>query len=448
MIVIDVSIVITGLPEIRQELDFTTSSLGWIQSAYTLTFGGFLLLGARAGDLFGRKRMFQAGLILFTLSSLTVAMSENAAMMIAARAVQGVGGAILTPVTLAMLSNAFPSGAERSWAMSIYGAVAGLGASVGLVVGGILADMLSWRVGFFINLPIGLMLFVVGARYIQEGDLKSGNLDILGALLSTFGFGTLIWGILQISEKGLAAPSSWMSILAGSLLLFWFIRHEAKTEMPLVPLALFEDAERRYSNLSRFLFLSGMVACFFFVTQFMQDVMGFNSLEAGAGFVPMTSVNFLVAMVCPRVVKRFGNARVLLAGIALAFVAMALFAQVDAGDTYFAGLLLPMLVGGVGQGLCYGPLTTSGMARVGPSIAGAASGVVNMAGQIGSAFGIGLLTAVIVAAEKGEHTTIAIAHGIHYALIGSAVLVFLALLAALPIFFRASWEHDNQLVSE
>lgn len=401
-----------------------------MQSIYTLCFGGLLLLGARAGDVLGRQRMFRLGLAIFTLASLAIAASQSAGWLIAARAVQGVGAAILAPSTLALLSSSFPEGPARQRATGWYGAMAGIGASLGLVLGGILADWLSWRVGFLINLPVGLALWATASRHLRETERQPGKLDLLGALLSTIGFGALIWGVVETAETGWGDLVTLGAILGGLMVIGLFTLHEARAPQPIMPLRLFADRERLGAYLARFLFLGAMVTFFFFTTQYLQGVLGFSALGAGLGFLPMTLVNFAVALAGPRLAARISPARQLVLGLVLIFIGMAWLSRAGLDGDYLSSVAVPMVLIGAGQGFCFGPLTASGMARTTGHDAGAASGVVNVAHQLGSAFGLGLMAALAAAAEIGLSGRPAIVAGVQTALTGGSVLLLLSTASA------------------
>lgn len=430
MIILDVSIVITGLPLIQQQLGFTQAELSWVQSIYTLTFGGFLLLGARAGDILGRRRTFQVGLGIFTLASLAIGTAQSAEWMIIARGVQGFGAAILAPSTLALLSFSFPEGRERTRATAWYGSTAGIGAACGLVLGGVLAQTLSWRVGFFINLPIGLAMIVLGARYVEETPATPGRFDLPGAIASTLGFGTLIWGVVETAEAGWGDRAAQVAMLLGLAVIAVFVWHEGRAAQPIMPLRLFNSRERVGAYAARFLFVAAMVGFFFFTTQFMQGVDGFTPLEAGLGFLPMTLVNFVVALRVPQLTERMGNRTLLLLGLAVTCVGMGWLAQATAGGNYVLDIALPMALIGAGQGFCFGPLTASGIAGTAKQDAGAASGLVNVAHQMGMSFGLALLVAVAALANGGETGPAAFATGYHAAMTTGTVALFGALIAA------------------
>jgi len=400
MIILDVSIVLTGLPQIQSDLGFSAAQLSWVQSIYTLTFGGFLLLGARAGDILGRRTTFQLGLAIFTIASLFIGIAPSAGWMIAARGVQGLGAAFLAPSTLALLSFTFPEGRERTTATAWYGSTAGLGASIGLVLGGVLASELSWRVGFFVNLPVGILMAILGSRYIEETERHRGRFDLVGALASTLGMGALIWGVVETAEAGWSRGPA-IAVPAGVVILALFVAHEARAAQPIMPLRLFASRERVGAYLARFLYLGAMVGFFFFSTQAMQEGFGFSALEAGLGFLPMTLVNFAVAMRVPQMTARFGGPRLMHLGIAVTALGMFWLSRITATDGYLMGVALPMVLIGAGQGFCFAPMTSAGIAGTDRRDAGAASGLVNAAQQMGMSFGLATLVAVASLAQDG-----------------------------------------------
>jgi EmrB/QacA subfamily drug resistance transporter len=435
MIVLDISIVITALPKILQGLNFTPAGLSWVQNAYTLAFGGLLLLGARAGDILGRRRMFIAGLGLFTLASLLVGLAQSADWLLAGRAIQGVGAAILAPSTLALLATNFAEGPQRTRAVAYYGAVAGIGASAGLVLGGVLADLISWRVGFFINLPIGIALMLGARRYLAETELRAGRLDVAGALSSTLGMTSLVYGIVRTASAGWSDPYTVASLLAGVVLLAFFVWHEWRAPQPIMPLRLFASRERAGAYLARVLFLGAMMGFWFFMTQYLQGVIGFGPFQAGAAFLPMTVTNFVMALSVPVLTRRIGNARLLACGLALTLIGMAWLSQVSVGTPYLTGIVLPMALIGLGQGATLSPLTVSGVAGVAAEDAGAASGLVNVAHQLGGSLGLGVLVVVFAAAGSGIAdeksllaARVATSLGVATGLLALALIVVLALI--------------------
>src|SRR3954468_14243964 len=286
MIVLDISITITALPKIHQALDFSAAELSWVQTAYTLAFGGLLLLGARAGDILGRRRMFVYGIALFTVASLLVGAAQSAGWLIAARALQGAGAAVLAPSTLSLLQTAFAAGPERTRAVAYYGAVAGIGASLGLVLGGVVTDLISWRVGFFINVPIGIAMVLAAPRFLPETERRSGRLDVPGAIGSTLGMTALVYGLVRAAEDGWGAPMPLAALAAGVLLLAAFVANERRAPQPIMPLRLFANRERSGAYAARLLFLGGMAPFWFFTTQWLQSVAGYSPVQAGLAFMP------------------------------------------------------------------------------------------------------------------------------------------------------------------
>jgi EmrB/QacA subfamily drug resistance transporter len=437
MIVVDISIVITGLPKIRETLAFSTTGLSWVQNAYTLAFGGLLLLGARAGDILGRRRMFIAGLVLFTLASLAVGFAQSAAWLVVSRAVQGIGAAILAPSTLALIATNFPEGPERTRALAYYAAVAGVGASLGLVLGGLVADLLSWRVGFFINLPIGIALVLAARRYLAETGRNSGEFDVTGALTSTIGMTALVYGIVRSADAGWSDRITMGTVVAGIALLAIFIVNEWRAKQPIMPLRLFANRQRAGAFGVRFLYLGGMLGFWFFTTQYLQAVLGFRPLLAGLAFLATTLPNFASAMTVPKLANRFGSGPVLAAGLAMTVAGMMWLSRVGADVSFFAGAMWPMIAIGIGQGLVLGPLTVAGVAGVAPRDAGAASGLVNVAHQLGGSIGLGLLVVVFASAGSGAlEGRELLAHRIGIALAAGSGMLALALVLAFASIMR------------
>jgi len=404
MIVVDVSIVITGLPKIQEGLALSHAGLSWVQNAYTLAFGGFLLLGARAGDILGRRRMFIAGLALFTLASLAIGLAQSAAWLLISRVVQGVGAAILAPSTLALLSTHFAEGPERTRALSYYAAAAGVGATVGLALGGLFADLVSWRAGFFINIPIGIVLMIAARRHIGETPKQPGRFDVAGALSSTLGMSALVFGIVRSADESWSDPATIGSLVAAAALLVFFFFNEARAPQPILPLRLFASRERSGAYAARMLFLGGMVGFWFFTTQYLQGVLGYSPLIAGLAFLPVTLPNFAAAMMVPRLTGRFGHGGLLAGGLAVSVVGLVWLGQASAHMPYWTGIALPMILIGIGQGSVLAPLTVSAVSNVAKEDAGAASGLVNVAHQLGGSIGLGVLVVAYAAAGGGSLT--------------------------------------------
>ncbi|MBI5792385.1 MAG: MFS transporter [Rhodocyclales bacterium] len=438
MIVLDISIVITGLPDIQQSLGFSPVALSWVQNAYLLSFGGFLLLAARAGDLLGRKRMLLAGLALFTTASLAVGLATTPAWLIGARAVQGIGAAILAPSVLALISTTFPEGAERTRALSYYSMVAGAGSAIGLVLGGYFAGQISWRVGFFINVPIGIVLMASAARVIRESELHTGALDLLGALTSTVGMISLVFGIVQSAELGWSSSQTLTAVASGLVLLAVFVAIEARAVQPIMPLRLFASRQRSGAYLARMLFLGGMVSFFYFTTQFLQRVLSYTPFEAGLAFLPMSLMTFVAAMRVPGLTRRLGNARVLSIALGLTAAGLLWLSAADEHARFAFDIALPMAIVGFGNGLSLGPLTVAGVAGVADQDQGAASGVVNVFHQLGGSLGLGLLVVVFASSNASGLTGVQLlSHRIGMALTGAGFMLTLSLVAALLLVLPA-----------
>lgn len=436
MIVLDISIVITGLPSIRQDLGFTQTGLAWVQSAYTLAFGGFLLLGARLGDVLGRRRMFVVGLSIFTLASLAIGLAQSPSWMLVARAIQGIGSAILAPSTLALLQSNFREGPERTRAVAYYGATAGVAASIGLVLGGILADWLSWRVGFFINVPIGVAMILATPRFVRETELSPGRFDLVGAITSTVGMAALVYGTIRSASAGWADAVTIGSLVGGIVLLAVFVLNEWRVEQPIMPLRLFRSPQRSGAFVARILFLGASVGFWFFTTLFMQGVLGFSPALTGIAFLPATVLNFAMAMTIPRLTRRFGNPRLLAFGLTSALLGTAWLAFVSPESSYLGGLAIPMLLIGMGQGGSLSPLTAAAIANVPAEDAGAASGLVNVAHQVGSALGLGILVAASAFGAASLEGTQLLAHRVDVAMGVATVMIALALVVVLAVIVR------------
>lgn len=437
MIVLDISIVIAALPKIQQTLSVTATELSWVQNAYTLAFGSLLLLGARAGDILGRRRMFMIGVGLFTVASLAVGLAQSGPWLIASRAAQGVGAAVLAPSTLALLSTSFAEGRERTRAVAYYAAVAGVAASVGLVLGGVVTDLVSWRVGFFINVPVGAALAWAAPRYIAESERRSGELDVAGGASSTIGMTALVYGIVRSAETGWSDSITIVCLAIAVAMIAFFIFNESRAPQPVMPLRLFASAERSGAYAARFLFLGAMVSFWFFTTQNLQRVLGYSAIQAGLAFLPTTIPNFAAAMAVPKLTQRLGNGRLLAMSLGAAIVGMWWLSRAGADTSYLSGVALPMVLIGIGQGGSLGPLTASGIAGVQPKDAGAAGGVVNVAHQIGGSLGLGVLIAVFTAADTPALTGSALlSHRISASLEVDSLMLVLALLIVLAFIVR------------
>lgn len=384
LILMDNSIIFTSSVQIGESLGLSAAALSWVSSAYTLTFGGFLLLSGRLSDLLGRKRIFLVGLIIFGVSSLIIGLSQTPEMVIAMRAVQGIGSSIIAPTTLALIMDAYKNN-MRQRAISYYGATAGIGSSVGLLVGGGLTSLISWRAGFLINVPFTLILFFLTLRFVENSERKKETIDYLGSLLSIVGLIGVIYGFTE--GKGLF-------VLAGIIILGLFIMHERSTSFPLLPLSLFKNRIRSGAYVARLLFMMAMLPFWFFLPQMMQSQYGFSALQSGMAFLPLTIVNFIVAMQLPRLTARFGNNKILLVGEIILAAGLILLAFSNTANGYWGAILIPMLILGLGQGLILAPVTSAGVHEAPLELAGIASGVTNTMHQIGGPIGLSLIVSI------------------------------------------------------
>ncbi|MBC1422654.1 MFS transporter [Listeria seeligeri] len=394
LILMDNSIIFTSSTQIGESLQMSANNLSWVSNAYTLTFGGFLLLSGRLSDLLGRKRVFLVGLIIFGVSSLFIGVSQNGAMMIFMRAIQGIGSSIIAPATLALMLDSY-SGHMRQRAISYYGATAGIGASIGLLIGGGLTSLISWRAGFLINVPFTIALILLTIKFVEISPTKKIKIDYLGSLLSILGLVGFIFGLTErnISLVGISI-----------VLLLAFIVRERTAKSPILPLILFKNRIRSGAYLARLLFMMAMLPYWFFVPQIMQSEFHFSALQAGLGFFPLTIVNFIIAMQLTRLTTKFGNSCVLIVGEIILFIGLLWTAFSDLTNGYWIAIALPMAVIGLGQGLILAPVTSAGVHDAPDELAGVASGLTNTVHQIGGPIGLTL----IVATTSNFHTEVSL----------------------------------------
>jgi EmrB/QacA subfamily drug resistance transporter len=400
MIILDMTVVNIALPHIQQGLHFSATGLSWVLNAYTLAFGGLLLLGGRAGDILGRLRVFLAGISLFTVASLAGGLATSAGMLLAARAAQGVGGAMASPAVLAMIVGSFAEGRERTRALGIYTAVVTAGASLGLVLGGVITEWLSWRWVLFINVPIGIAVVAIAPVFIAESRRQPGRFDLTGALASTAGMTSLVYAFIRAAASGWGNRLTLAAFAAAVVLLGIFLVTETRARQPITPLRLFSSAGRSGSFAARLLLVAGMFGMFFFLTQFVQDILGFSPLRAGIAFLPMTVGLFAVSRAAPRLLARFAPKALMLAGMLPVIGGMAWLSMVSQSTSYLSGVLGPMLLFGIGMGVVFVPLTMASLAGVRPEDSGAASSMVNVMQQLGGSLGLAALVTVFGSASR------------------------------------------------
>ena len=445
MVILDATVVNIALPEIERGLNFSATSLSWVMNGYTLTFGGLLLLGGRAGDILGRRRVFLAGISLFTLASLAGGLATSAGLLLAARAVQGVGGALASPAVLALIVGSFAEGRERTRALAIYTGVVTGGASLGLVLGGVITEWLSWRWVLFINVPIGLIALAAAPRFVTETPRQPGRFDVAGALTSTLGMALLVYAFIRAAASGWGDGLAAGAFVLAVVLLAAFLLTETRAPQPITPLRLFADVSRSGSYVARLLLVAGMMGMFFFLTQFLQDVLGFSPLRAGIAFLPMTIMVFGVSRAAPRLMARAGPRVMMIAGMVPVIIGMAWLSRVSPGTGYWTGVIGPMVLLGGGMGTVFVPLTTASLAGVQPADSGAASSMVNVMQQIGGALGLAVLVAVYgtstrdaarhplpgaTAAAQAHHV---LAHGMATAFLLAAILDAVALIVIITL---------------
>ncbi|GEA81752.1 MFS transporter [Cellulomonas uda] len=399
MLVLDMTIVNVALPDLQSSLGFTPTGLSWVLNAYTLAFGGLLLLGARTGDLLGRRRVLVAGIALFTAASLVGGIAAGPGVLLAARAAQGVGAAFAAPSALALLMARFPEGAERARALGYFSAVSIGGSALGLIAGGMLTQWASWRWVMFVNVPIGLALVALVRAVLPETPRHPGRFDLVGAATSTIGMTALVYGFVEAAEDGWGAPTTLASFTVGALLLAAFVLTELRAPAPITPLRLFADRTRSAALGGRLLLMAAMTGLFFFLTQFLQDVLGYSPLATGVAFLPITVMLLVFSQVSARLMQRVGNRPLLVVGLATTTVALLLLSRIDAGTGY-PQILVALVLFGIGNGLAFVPLTAAGLQGVDPRDAGAASGLVNASQQIGGALGLAVLVTVAESAAR------------------------------------------------
>ena len=401
MVILDVSIVNVALPSIKDALGFSTNGLQWVLNGYTLTFAGFLLLGGRAADLFGRRRMFYTGTLMFSGASLLCAIAPSAGALVAARALQGIGGAILSPATLAIITTSFDEGAPRNRALGAWGAVGAIGATSGVLLGGILTEAFSWPAIFIINVPIGLAIVLFSSRLVPEGrsEVENRHFDLPGAVLVTLGMTALTYGIVTTDRLGWGSLGVLGPVVAGAALLVGFGLYEARLaknpqRVPLMPLSVFRLRNLRAANLVIFLLYAAIFGFWFFQSLYMQGTLGYTALETGLAFVPMTLAVGAGAVLAPRLARRFGARAVLAAGMLFATAGEALLIGVHPGGTYVANVLPGGMLGALGLGLALVPATIVAVEGVPRALSGLASGVLNTSRFIGAALGLAVLSTI------------------------------------------------------
>ena len=405
MIVLDATVVNVALPPIQQDLGFSATGLSWVVNAYTLAFGGLLLLGGRLGDAFGRRRAFGAGVALFTISSLVGGAAPSEAVLVAARAVQGAGAAVAAPCALAILMATFAEGAPRNKALGLFSAMSAAGGAIGLLIGGALTSWLSWRWVLFINVPVGAAIALATPRLIAESVRIPGRFDLGGALTSTAGMTVLVYGFIRAGAEGWGDRAAVVAFFAALVLLAAFVAIERRAEQPLVPLRLFESRVTGSAYATMLLVPAVLLGMYFFVVQFLQIVLGYSAIETGLAFLPMAVLIFAGSQAVPRLLPRYGPRPFMIVG-ALSLTAATLWlTQISATSGYLTALAGPIVLFGLGGGLLFMPLSAVLLSGVRLEDSGAAAGAMQASQQLGAALGVAILVSVFAATASGAVTT-------------------------------------------
>jgi EmrB/QacA subfamily drug resistance transporter len=443
MVVLDIAVVNVALPSIQDDLHFSQQNLQWVISAYALVFGGFMLLGGRSADILGRRRVFFAGLIVFTLGSLLCGLSWSEGSLIAARALQGLGAATISPAALSILTTTFAEGKERNIALGAWGATGGFGAAAGVLMGGVLTELLSWQWIFLVNVPIGLVGLALIPVLLSESrvhDVKSH--DVPGAVLVTSSLLLIVLAITKGQDWGWASGRTIGVFVAGGALLAGFLAWESRHREPLLPLSIFKLRTLAAANVNMLILGTAMFSMFLILTLYMQQVLGYSPLQTGVAYLAVAGTSVLWANVAAQVVNRVGVKPALVFGMTLMTVGLVYFTQISVGGSYWADLFPGFLIIGLGIPFAFIPLTIAALAGTRPQEAGLASGLINTAQQIGGAVGIAVLSTVATTTTAtdsgaGASTADALTHGFQDALWVGAAIAAVGVVVSL-VFVRRS----------
>jgi EmrB/QacA subfamily drug resistance transporter len=443
MVILDATIVNVALPSIQHGLHFTASSLQWIVNSYALVFGGFLLLGGRASDLLGRQRLFVAGLVVFTVASLINGIATSSGMLVGGRALQGLGAALVSPAALSIVTTTFAEGAERTKALGIWSAIAAGGGAVGLVLGGLLTETLSWRWVFFINLPIGIAAALLSLRYVanSRAEKRPDTADVAGAVTVTSGLLVLVYAIVKAQDYGwTSAKTLGLGALAAALL-GSFVVIELRSKAPLIRLGIFRLRSLTASNVAMLLVASGLFSMFYFAGIYLQEVLNYGPLKAGLAFLPFTLGIIVGAVASQQLIQRIGIRAVVFVGLTLGALGLLYFTQLSTTSTYLADVFPAIAVMSIGMGMTFVPLTLLATTKVDSDDAGLASGLFNTSQQIGGALGLAVLSTLATSRTSdligsGVAQPTAVTNGFHVAFAVGAGLL-LAGIAVIAIFIRS-----------
>jgi EmrB/QacA subfamily drug resistance transporter len=405
MLVLDMTVINVALPHIQTDLDFSPAGLSWVLNAYSLAFGGLLLFGGRLGDVIGRLRAFEVGLGIFTVASLLGGFAQDPEMLVASRALQGVGAAIAAPSVLALITAGAPDETVRNRGLALFSAVSSAGASIGLILGGALTGFASWRWALIINVPIGIMVLVLVRRFVPETSRERGHFDILGAVTATAGSTSLVYGFINAADHGWSSVGTLASFLAAAVLLGSFASIERRARQPLLEPSLLRRRPRVAALVSMTLIIGAQFSMFFLLVQYFQRVLGFGSLESGLAFLPLTAMIFAVSRVAPRLIARFGPWPLIAVGSGLVLSSLVWLRLLDDSSGYVQMLVVPLVLNGIGAGLTFMPITVVALTDVEPRHAGTASGLLQTTQQIGGALGLAIIVTVYASyAVPGQFT--------------------------------------------
>jgi EmrB/QacA subfamily drug resistance transporter len=446
MVVLDIAIVNVALPSIQVDLGFSEQNLQWVISAYALFFGGFLLLGGRAADLLGRRRIFLAGIVLFTGASLFAGLAWSEASLISARALQGLGAAVITPAALSILSTTFVEGRERNIALGAWGAVGGFGAAAGVLLGGILTDALSWSWIFFVNVPVGVTAFILAPILLNESrDARVRSFDVPGAVFVTGGLSSLVYAITEAGRDGWLAGQTLGFFAASLALLVGFVAWELRHPEPLMRLGILRIKTISGANVAGLILGTALFAMFLMLTLYMQQVLGYSAMKTGVSYLAVAGTAIFTSAIAAQLVTRIGVKPVLVIGMTTLTAGLVYFTQVSVGGSYLGDLLPGFLLVAVGIGFSFVPISIAALAGIQAAEAGLASGLINTSQQIGGALGIAALSTIATsrtdsAVASGSSHAVALVDGFHGAFVAGAIIAGLGIVAALTLIRRNELE--------
>jgi EmrB/QacA subfamily drug resistance transporter len=435
VVVLDASIVNVALPTIGSSLHFSQDNLSWVVNAYVLTFGGFLLLGGRMADLLGRRRVFMGGLILFALASLAGGLATNETQLIAARAVQGLGAAILSPAALSIVTTTFRDGAERNKALGVWGAVAGSGGAAGVLLGGILTSGLGWQWVLWVNVPIGLAAAAIAPTLLAESREEGRNrtFDVAGAVSVTGGLSLLVYALVDANNAGWGSVQTIGLLAFSALLLAVFVLIESRSKDPVVPFSIFRSRTITGANVAGLLIGASLFSMFFFISLYMQQVLGYSAIHAGLSYLPLALTIIVFAAIASTLTTRIGFKPVLATGMVFIGAGLIWFSQVSVGGSFLADILGPSLLAAAGLGLVFVSDTIAAVSGVPDREAGLASGLINTSQQVGGALGLAVLSTIANSVTGSAHTPAALTDGFQSAFLGGAGIAILGLAATLVL---------------